>query len=269
MHTFVISLQSSSERRAHIKKSFGEQDIQYHFFDAIEPQHAEVEIQRTDHERCRLNTGRSLSPAEIACFASHKRLWRLCVAMKQPLIVLEDDIQPTEYFSASLSVLPAWCENYGYVRLSTGSVKGQVQLVRSGPFTLSVLTRCPYSTAAYAISPITAALLLEASDVVSGPVDVFIKQYWEHGQSIFRIEPDLFDLSDHAWQPTINDRNEPELSNAVRGRRQLYKWGQYTRRALFNARRFRQMVDRQHQLGDSKRSGRVRNTPAQRGVTPE
>lgn len=234
MHTFVISLQSATQRRQHIQTCFSEHNIEYQLFDAVEPEQAELEIKHIDQKRCLLNTGRLLSAAERACFASHKRLWRLCVAMNKAIIILEDDVTPTEHFTIGQALLPAWCASYGYVRLSTGKARAQTILEEAAPYSLAVMTRCPYSTAAYAISPTAAQTLLNACDTVCGPVDVFIKQFWEHGQAIHRIEPDLFTLSEHAWQPTIEDRQASGLSQSARLHRQLFKWGQYARREWFN-----------------------------------
>ncbi len=234
MQTFVISLQTAAERRDHIKTCFSEYDISFQFFAAIEPAEAAQEIRFIDQKTCQLNTGRLLSPAELACFASHKRLWRLCVAMNEPIAILEDDVTPTRHFIAGRHLLPAWCDRYGYVRLSTGQARSQTVLEESGSFSLAVLTRCPYSTAAYAISPHAAKLLLSACETVRGPVDVFIKQFWEHGQSIHRVEPDMFSLSSHAWQPTIADRESPNPSQIARAHRQIHKWRHFARRALFN-----------------------------------
>ena len=37
MENFIISLKSASDRRAHIQEQFGDKQIPFQFFDAIEP----------------------------------------------------------------------------------------------------------------------------------------------------------------------------------------------------------------------------------------
>ena len=43
-----------------------------------------------------ISTRRLPSAAEIGCYASHLMLWRRCVEMDQPIVILEDDfnLQP-------------------------------------------------------------------------------------------------------------------------------------------------------------------------------
>ena len=54
-----------------------------------------------------LNTGRSPSDGEIGCYASHLRLWQLCVASGEALVVMEDDAAPLATFTVAFGDSPS------------------------------------------------------------------------------------------------------------------------------------------------------------------
>ncbi|TFI33877.1 glycosyltransferase family 25 protein [Histophilus somni] len=90
MFNHVISLKSSVERRQHIEKYFGEQNIPYSFFNAFQPNEENEHIiqqyvpslNKTD-----------LTIGEKGCFMSHVLLWQKCIDENLPFIaIFEDDI---------------------------------------------------------------------------------------------------------------------------------------------------------------------------------
>lgn len=89
MKNFVISLQTSIERRAHIQHQFNERKIDFEFFDAIYPainQHIANQL-GVDIEGCNLTEG------EISCLLSHISLWQRAVNEHIDFIAIyEDDI---------------------------------------------------------------------------------------------------------------------------------------------------------------------------------
>lgn len=89
MKSFVISLKSAEDRRAHIKEQFGNKDIPFCFFDAIEPM-------QLDHQAQKIGLAiqqNNLSQNELACLYSHISLWQKAVDEKmQAIAIFEDDI---------------------------------------------------------------------------------------------------------------------------------------------------------------------------------
>lgn len=89
MENFVISLKSASDRRAHIKDQFGNKNIPFQFFDAIEPSQIESQAEQIGFEIRRTDLSRN----ELACLLSHVSLWKKVVDKKIPAIaIFEDDI---------------------------------------------------------------------------------------------------------------------------------------------------------------------------------
>lgn len=89
MKSFVISLKSSEDRRAHIKEQFGSKNIPFSFFDAIEPMQLDYQAEKIGLAIKQNN----LSKNELACLYSHISLWKKAVDEKmQAIAIFEDDI---------------------------------------------------------------------------------------------------------------------------------------------------------------------------------
>lgn len=64
MKSFVISLKSAEDRRAHIREQFEEKDIPFSFFDAIEPHAFATQAEKINLTLCK----NELSQNELACY---------------------------------------------------------------------------------------------------------------------------------------------------------------------------------------------------------
>ena len=85
----IISLKTATQRRAHIEQQFGQQHIEFEFFDAITPDQALV---LTQQMKLKFDE-RYLTKGELACFMSHVSLWQKIVDQNLDyLAIFEDDI---------------------------------------------------------------------------------------------------------------------------------------------------------------------------------
>lgn len=89
MKNYVISLSHAQKRREHIAKQFGEQGIDFEFFDAITPDKADEFAQKFA-----INLqGAFLTDGEKACLLSHVCLWQQAVDDGLDYIaIFEDDV---------------------------------------------------------------------------------------------------------------------------------------------------------------------------------
>lgn len=89
MQSLVISLKTATERRQHIETQFGQQNIQYKFFDALTP-----DLAAPLAKEMQLNVNAEfLSAGELACFMSHVSIWQKMVDENIPyLAIFEDDV---------------------------------------------------------------------------------------------------------------------------------------------------------------------------------
>ena len=88
-HNYVISLTTATDRREHITKEFGKQNISFEFFDAITPNNLELKAKELGIDI----SNSPLTKGEIACALSHIALYHLAKERELDYIcIFEDDI---------------------------------------------------------------------------------------------------------------------------------------------------------------------------------
>lgn len=99
----VISLSRSGRREA-IVKVLTEHGAAFYIEDAVDAQAlAEVELNAAYGDKAaRHRYGRSMTPAEVACFMSHRSVWRTIADTGRAAVVLEDDAILEPAFFASV-----------------------------------------------------------------------------------------------------------------------------------------------------------------------
>ncbi|PNK59480.1 glycosyltransferase family 25 protein [Psychrobacter sp. FDAARGOS_221] len=111
MKNYVISLKSATERRQHIKKEFGKQQVDFEFFDALTPETAKQYI--TDKALPFELEPDHLTPVELACMMSHVAVWKKALDEGvSHFTVFEDDVylgQDAAFFlNNSDWIKPSW-----------------------------------------------------------------------------------------------------------------------------------------------------------------
>ncbi|MFC3848147.1 glycosyltransferase family 25 protein [Helicobacter baculiformis] len=133
--------------------------------------------------------GKMMSLGELGCYASHYTLWQRCVALQEPICVLEDDIMLQSHFFESLAHLQEHIETLGWVRLmhlfsylKIPTTISKVQEIRENT--------CGSGTQGYCITPKVASIFLEVSkNKWVMPVDWVMENHYLHGVRNFVIEP--------------------------------------------------------------------------------
>ncbi len=236
MKVFVISLVQSEARRSHVDQQLRSQDIPYRFFDALDGKAGyRISFDSFDSTQFILRTGRLATPGEIGCFASHRALWRHCVELSEPILIMEDDFDLTAEFAAAVTEADALIARYGYLRLQTASRRTiSVKHIDAGSFSVHFYTKVPHGAGAYCISPGVAEAFLIASRILTAPVDVFVKSVWEHRQPLFGLLPYTVTPCWMARHSTIGVRHKLRKDIGLRSARMVEKARAFTRRALFN-----------------------------------
>lgn len=98
--SYVINLESNTKRHQHIQNEFGQQKIDFEFFNAITPK-----INHQCAQKIGLNIHNlDLTPNEISCFLSHIYLWKHAKDQHLDYIaIFEDDIYLGENASLFLN----------------------------------------------------------------------------------------------------------------------------------------------------------------------
>ncbi len=236
MKVFVISLAHSDARRSHVDEQLRSQNVPYRFFEALNGKDGyRISFDSFNATQFILRTGRLATPGEIGCFASHRELWRHCIELDEPILIMEDDFDLTDEFCSAVAAADAVIAQYGYLRLQTASRRtNSVKHIDTGEFCVHFYTKVPLGAAAYCISPSVARAFQVASQILTAPVDVFIKSVWEHQQPLFGLLPYTVQPSWIAQHSTIGVRRKLRKDVGLRSARLVEKVRGFTRRALFN-----------------------------------
>ena len=234
---FIINLSESHARREQITHQLEPIGIQHEFFAALTPDTSHQQINAVNQKRARLILGRQLSATEIACYASHMALWKRCIANNRPMIILEDDAVFYGDTISGLNSVSKLIKQFDYLRLEGDYPDGK-RITTQGNFAARWMFRPPYCACAYAITPRGAQQFIDASAVVSMPVDYFFKRCWLHGVAPVVQNPGLACQKGQGSVSTIMERELTDFSWHLQVRRQLFKALNWVRRARFNRRAF-------------------------------
>lgn len=190
MKIFVISLPDATERRNNATKQFNKTGLQFTFFDALTASSGFSDyFSAYDEYQYLINTGRIAAAGEIGCYASHMALWKTCVNLRKPIMIMEDDFLLKENFVDAFNESAKLIDSYGFIRLQSERRGKKVLVKNSAGFSLVYYTKMPHSLMCYVISPAVAKEFIRASTTLTAPVDVMIKKIWEHKQRLYGLSP--------------------------------------------------------------------------------
>lgn len=237
MRVFVISLEDAEKRRAQVESQMRWAGIEFSFFDALSGDDGfEPHFEAYDQRQYILRTGRVATPGEIGCFASHRALWKRCVALGTPVMIMEDDCRLRDLFPEAFRETRRLVGHYGFIRLQTESRAESRKVGDAGRFSLHRYTKAPHSLACYALTPRVASALVATSSTLSAPADVFVKRFWDHGQQLYGLQPYAVLESALSERSHIGARPKADKSLGLQAARLLEKGREEIRRQSFNAR---------------------------------
>lgn len=246
MKIYVVSLERSSERRERITKHLSGLGIVFEFFSAVDGR-----VEKTpgydDGQRIK-EKGHPLTLGERGCFLSHRALWAKCVLLKEPILILEDDVDFSDSFLNCVKDLDDILSRYRYVRLGRGPLK---QMPIFGPYysmqhlsgveghSLVKYLRGPSCCHGYALSPTAAEKFLSYSDSWWWPVDDYMDSEHIHGVCDYGIEPPIVLQTDLPSEIGYLEReNKGRRTLTARARKELYRVKSSFSGYLFNLKFF-------------------------------
>ncbi|NOQ90414.1 MAG: hypothetical protein GQ549_05665 [Gammaproteobacteria bacterium] len=190
MKIFVISLSDAVERRKNAKEQLDKTGLEFTFFDALTGKNGFSEhFSAYDEYQYLLDTGRKATACEIGCYASHLALWKTCVDLNEPIMIMEDDFLLKENFVDAFHESEKLIADYGFIRLQREHRCKRKFVKHSGEFTLLYYTKMPHCLMCYVISPAVAKAFIRSSSTLTAPVDVMIKKIWQHKQRLYGLSP--------------------------------------------------------------------------------
>lgn len=232
----IISLRDATDRRARAAAQMQRQGIAFEFFDACDGESGRRVFASCNEEQFVLHTGREITPGEIGCYASHKRLWQRCVDSNRPLLIMEDDFCLEPGFASAVRTTAKIIGELNFVRLQDERRGASRAIMPLGKFQLERYTKTPHCAMCYAITPRLARRWLELFQDFNAPVDVVLKHVWTFDNPMYCLTPYTVSSGDLSFDSMIGDRAKCQKCAHTRMRRTWLKIGWQWNRLVFNLR---------------------------------
>ena len=191
MNVFVLSLKNSPRRKS-VDEILTNGGIEFEFFDAVDGKKEFNPLFENYKQQKRfVRKGYDLLPGEKGCFASHYLLWKKCVELGTPIVVLEDDIEILPSFKHCVSTLLPVCNQFGLIRLhnsGTSVNESPAHRYHVSDLHINDFTKPCLGTQGYIISPEAAKKLMDNAFPFYEAVDDFIDNEWRHRAGVYSLE---------------------------------------------------------------------------------
>jgi glycosyl transferase, family 25 len=180
-----INLEDDAERRAHIERELAQRELKPIRVRAFEPHFAPCGGAFAD----------TLSPGEIACYASHMKAWNTLLVSRYPYaLVLEDDARvPPNLADLVEAIVEALPQRWDLVHFYDNEGRPARPLTPLGNGRKLVrYSRAPAGCVAYLISR-SGAQKLSRQELRSWPLDTDFRRPWHFGVDTYGIRPMLID----------------------------------------------------------------------------
>jgi glycosyl transferase, family 25 len=184
----IINLPESEARRAHMLFQGQRLGLALEFFPAVDGHQPHSLFDHIDHTRRLRYKGRPFTPGERGCWASHYLVWQRCVALNQPVIVLEDDAELCDNFPTLLQAVPKLANQIPYARLYLGDA-GSRRIGQIAGHDIHRHWHTPFGTVAYLLTPAAARRFLTHAEGWILAVDDYMDLSWKHGVERLAIAP--------------------------------------------------------------------------------
>ncbi len=182
--------------------------------------------------------GKSMTPAQIGCFASHYLLWETCAKRSEPVIILEDDVDIfNDTFLKFYQSVRLLNKKYECVRLFDNKSKHHraVAVERMNGLEIAKFTKGHMGTTGYYLNPNGAKKFIRGAKNWFLPVDIYMDRFWDHHVECYGTIPACL-TNDTKFHSTIaSDRAKSEKrSLEVKVQREIFSACEQIRRRIHN-----------------------------------
>lgn len=208
---YVINLTRSTERMARMTDVLSAAGLGFRRVEAVDCRDMADSLWtgRYDAARNRKDYLAPLSPAEIACFLSHRAAWQRFLedGEAESAVVLEDDVRTLAPGDELLDFVHRTCGYDAPVLCKLNALRSGTRHLRPARVRRPLLPGL--TAAAQALNRPAAKRLLEFTDTFHEPVDVALQRWWDHGVRVLQASPPLFaELRGRDYNSTIRDARE-------------------------------------------------------------
>lgn len=220
---FVINLAESKERWLDSQKQLA--GFEFERVQAVDGAKLDMSelYKHFDQRLNRQQYHKILTPGEIGCYLSHRKVWQRIVDENLDFgIVLEDDfINRTDIKVLINDIAQINCP-WHCIKLAEYPIKRKAVFSQKiGNANLVTYNKVPARTCAQVISLTGAKHLLAMSEKFGRPVDIDIQHWWEGGLQVFGLQPYPFEIN-QSMDSDIENKGERKKSK-VRYFFKMYK----------------------------------------------
>ena len=174
-------------------EKLGQNNIEFDYLDAVDgrsDQHPY--LKRYNEKSFLLHCRRKAIPGELGCYVSHILAWEKCIALNEPLVILEDDFGITEDFQEGLKFVSQYLEKVSFVRLE--KLESKFYLItpyKNAKFRLVKQIKVAKCMTGYVITPQGAKAFLAKCSEICTPIDLCIRYTIMHKQVIYALTPEI------------------------------------------------------------------------------
>ncbi|EIM72126.1 glycosyl transferase family protein [Nitratireductor aquibiodomus RA22] len=222
---FIVHLRRATARRPQVEHLLATLPVETHVVDAVDGQ-ALGDDETGRHYVKGLHQPAypfALRQSEIACFLSHRKVWRMIVerGLDAGLIVEDDVALDMPLFGRCLEVAKRACVGKAYVQFRISPVRGRMRdVARDGEVRLVAPQVSQLGTVAQLVTREAAQHLLALTERFDRPVDTFLQMRWVTGIAPFCVVPSgISDQSAEIGGSTVSasGKTRRSLANAFGG----------------------------------------------------
>ncbi|MEZ9328017.1 glycosyltransferase family 25 protein [Vibrio breoganii] len=235
---YYINLDKSIERKAHIESQLKNVECNVHRFPATNGHMLDIsQFDKYNSKKSKKYRKRELNKGQLGCFSSHYNLWKKCIEINKPILIIEDDIIiHTPVMNNFIeSYKKGDLENYECIRLFNNR-RRSVTYKQEKKFFGYYLVRYNkglMGTQGYYITPRGASKLISESKEWFLPVDIYMDSFWINKVIPYGTLPACVSTQDE-FESDIGyeQKNKRSLSHSLK--REFYSLIQNFRRISFN-----------------------------------
>lgn len=188
---YLINLERSEKRRAHMVKSLADLKMNYTWFRAIDgTKDWQTLVSSVDIKAFERKTGREVLKGEIGAYHSHLGVWDAFIQSgKQVALILEDDVVFHADFLAALETALVAVDRWDFLKLNKIRAKHPVRQGTLGAYTLNAYLGAATGLGAYLITRQTAKMLRPRMLPITRPIDHELDRTFYHNFRHFGLEP--------------------------------------------------------------------------------
>lgn len=207
MKIFIINLSRSQHRKQAMQQQIAMLNnadllFEFHFFNAIDGQAAEhQQFARHYHPLlAKIYRGTDLTDGEKACYASHFCLWKKCITLNEPIVIMEDDVKFSTELTAGLIRIAN--SHYDYVKIITTKKNKILKSYLNENFYIA--WKGITGARGYYITPTAAQKFVHTLNYWTLPVDDYMDRICMHGVKTIVHIPELLQGNIETEDSTIN-----------------------------------------------------------------